>query len=729
MVSVKQVAISAVMLALCAQAAEAGSVEKARWAREAAASSITRDTWGIAHIHGRTDADAVFAMIYAQAEDDFNRIETNYLTALGRHAEAEGEGAIWLDLRARLYEDDADLKTRYAQSPVWLKKLMVAWADGLNAYLAAHPGVTPKALRHFEPWMALSFTEGSIGGDIERVDLADIQAFYGQPGEPRVAEIKALDEEPRGSNGIAIAPKNTKDGHALLLINPHTSFYFRSEAKIQSDQGLNVYGASTWGQFFVYQGFNAHAGWMHTSSGVDAVDEFREKVEKRGSAYVYRYGQEWRPVASRKVDIAYRTPGGLAHRSFTVYSTHHGPVVRSENGAWISFAMMYKPVPALEQSYLRTKTANLAGFKKVALLQANSSNNTLFADDSGEIAYMHPHFIPRRDDRFDYRGVVDGADPATDWKGLHTYDEAPHVENPGSGFVYNSNNWPYTSAGPDSPKREAFARYMDTVGENPRGLHALRLLPGRRDLTLDGLLKAAYDPFLPAFDGLLPQLFAAYEAEPESSPLKAKLKEPIALLKTWDMRWSADSVPTALAALWGDQVWGKVADVAKADGDNAYFGISKDASPAQRLAALSEVIDRLNADYGDWRVPWGRINRYQRLTGDIVQPFSDEGVSIPIPFTSANWGSLASFGARRYPGTKNYYGTSGNSFVAVVEFGPKVRARAVSTGGESGDPKSPHFKDQEQRHAAGDLRPVYFYDADLKGHVERRYHPLLAPAP
>ena len=151
---------------------------KAQWTQEAQRVTIVRDDWGIAHMSGKTDADAVFGMIYAQCEDDFNRVETNYLTSLGRTAEAEGEKAIWQDLRQRLFIDPADLKKDYAASPEWLKRLMDAWADGVNYYLAKHPEMKPRVITHFEPWMALSFTEGSIGGDIERVDLKKLEAFY-----------------------------------------------------------------------------------------------------------------------------------------------------------------------------------------------------------------------------------------------------------------------------------------------------------------------------------------------------------------------------------------------------------------------------------------------------------------------------------------------------------------------------------------------------------------------
>ena len=219
-VSVLAFMAAAVLAASPANAADDLSRLKAR----AAKVQIVRDDWGIAHIHGKTDADAVFGMAYAQAEDDFNRVETNFMTSLGRTAEAEGEKAIWADLRQKLFIDPAVLKADYAKSPAWLKALMNGWADGLNFYLATHPDVKPKVITRFEPWMALSFSEGSIGGDIERVALTQLEAFYGQRQLAMTADEKGLlFKEPKGSNGFAIAPKNTLEGHALLLINPHLS--------------------------------------------------------------------------------------------------------------------------------------------------------------------------------------------------------------------------------------------------------------------------------------------------------------------------------------------------------------------------------------------------------------------------------------------------------------------------------------------------------------------------
>jgi acyl-homoserine-lactone acylase len=440
---------------------------------------------------------------------------------------------------------------------------------------------------------------------------------------------------------------------------------------------------------------------------------------------MYRYGKELRPVTTKEVTLCYRkADGSLATRTFTTYATQHGPVVRAESDSkWIAFALMNRPMEALEQSFLRTKSSDYASFLKVAQLKANSSNNTLFADSKGEIAYLHPQFIPVRDNRFDYRKPVDGSDPATGWKGLHTLESVPHVLSPANGWVMNVNNWPWTAAGADSPKAADFPRYMDQVGESPRGQHALLVLNAHRDFTPETLIRAAFDPYLTAFARDVPLLLAAYDRLAANDPLKATLAEPIKVLRGWDYRWSLDSAPTSLAVFWGEALWAVSSQPAKDADMTVWDYMAERTTDAQKLAALTEASKRLTLDFGSTSVPWGEINRFQRNDGAIVQTFDDSKPSLPIAFTSSQWGSLAAFGAQRYPGTRRYYGTKGNSFVAVVEFGPRVRAIAVSTGGASGNPASKHFLDQAQRYADGNLRPVYFYPADLQSHTERHYHP------
>lgn len=700
--------------------------EVARWEHEAQNVTIIRDNWGIAHVYGKTDADAVFGMEYAQAEDDFNRVETNYINAMGRLAETEGESQIYRDLRMKLFIDPATLQKQYAASPAWLKSLMNAFADGLNYYLYKHPEVRPRVIKHFEPWMALTFSEGSIGGDIERVDLRDLAAFYGKErlssnDEP---EIEDENEEPTGSNGIAIAPKNTADHHALLLINPHTSFYFRSELQMVSDQGLDTYGAVTWGQFFVYQGFNPHIGWMHTSSGVNAISEYLDTVEKKNGHYFYRYGDKEVPVNTKRITIPYSTEHGITEKKFTAYYTMHGPVIAEKGGKWLTIRLMQEPIKALTQDFTRTKATDYKTFRQTMELHTNSSNNTIFADSDGDIAYFHGNFIPRRDPHFDWTKPVDGSNPATDWHGLLKIDETPHLLNPPSGWIYNSNDAPWNAGGPGSLKKSDFPIYVETGGESARGIHAVRVLTGAKDLTLDSLISSvAFDSYLPWFERTLPALIKAWDSAANSDPLKAKLAEQIKTLRGWDYRWGADSVPTSLAVFWGTDLLRHFGRDARAAEIPIYDYVATKVNAEQLLESLSAASDRLASDFGSWKTPWGDINRFQRLDDDIESHFDDSKPSIPVEFTSSLWGSLASFGARPYPNTKKWYGTSGNSFVAVVEFGKTIQARAVTAGGESGNPASPHFDDEAERYATGNLRDVYFYRSQLKGHTERTYHP------
>ena len=705
------------------------SPEVAAWQARAAGITIVRDDWGIPHISGKTDADAVFGLMYAQAEDDFNRVETNFINALGRLAEAEGEKEIYRDLRMKLFIDPVELKAEYQKAPDALKAIMTGWADGLNYFLHTHPAVKPRVITTFEPWMALSFSEGSIGGDIESVSIAQLEAFYGK-NPAALARVEpdprymAVPPEPTGSNGFAVAPANTTAGKALLWINPHTSFSFREEAQVTSQEGLNAYGALTWGQFFIYQGFNEKAGWMHTSSGVDNIDEFLETIVRKDGKVFYTYGAEEREARAKTITIPYKTATGMATKEFTTYRTHHGPIVREQDGKWVAVALMEQPLKALQQSYGRTKTKNIAEYKQVMELHTNSSNDTLYADADGNIAYFHSNFVPKRNPKLDWTKPVDGSVPANDWQGVHAVNDSPSVENPPNGWVYNTNNWPYTAAGANSKKKSSFPAYFDDAGENPRGIHAIRVLDRKKDFSIDALIAAGFDAQQPEFDVQIPLLLKAWDQAPSSNPLKAKLAAQIALLKAWDRRWAADSVPQSLAIFWGEELWSKTAAEARKAGLTVYDYMRTKATGQQRLEALDAAATKLAADFGTWQTPWGDINRFQRISPEIVHPYTDDKPSNAVPFASARWGSLASFGARSYNGSKKIYGSSGNSFVAAVEFGKDgVRARAITAGGLSSDLTSKHFNDQAERYAAGNLREVYFYPKQLEGHVEKTYAP------
>jgi len=699
-------------------AAAMATGDVARWEAQAQNITIIRDNWGIPHIYGKTDADAVFGVMYAQGEDDFNRVEVNYLNAMGRLAEAEGEGEIYRDLRMRLFIQEDEMKRLYGEAPEWLKILMNAYADGLNYYLHMHPETKPRVITHFEPWMALSFSEGSIGGDIERVSINDLENFYG--GANKMAEApRDLDMEPVGSNGFAFAPSRTANEKAILYINPHTSHYFREEAHMVSEEGLNAYGALTWGQFFIYQGFNEKNGWMHTSTRSDVIDEYLETISEKEGKYYYKHGDEDKEVMQSTVTIDYKTDGGMGSKDFTVYHTHHGPVVREQDGKWVTTQLMNIPLTALNQSYTRTKTSSYEEFYEMMRLKSNSSNNTVYADADGNIAYFHGNFHPIRDTNIDFNHPVDGSNPATDWKGLHPVEEAINALNPPSGWLANTNNWPFSVAGAeDSPKKEDYPSYMSVNFENPRGDHYMAQFPGLSDLTVESVIDVGYDPLLPSFERFVPVLVKAYEAAPDEA-----LKEAVDMLNAWDKRSGFDSIETSLAHHWGNELWLNVPRGRDIDPFDAYAYVETQVSGDKYLAALTAAIAKMEADFGTWKIAWGDINRFQRVSADIEQTFDDSKPSFPMKLASGRWGALASVGSRQYPSTKKWYGTGGNSFIASVEFGDKLRAKALTAGGLSSDPSSPHFDDQAEMYGTGTFRDVNFYREDVEANMVRQYHP------
>lgn len=717
--------IFAFLLIGCGQSPTENQSEITRWEEQAADITIIRDDFGVPHVYGKTDADAVFGLLYAQCEDDFNRVERNYIWAIGRLAEVEGEEELYSDLRARLYMTEAEAIEKYENAPEWLKELCNAFADGINYYLHTHPEVKPRLLTRFEPWMPMYFSEGSIGGDIERVSTERIKSFYeNQQGLALNAYGDGLMhpellEEPQGSNGFAISGEHTASGDAMLLINPHTSFYFRGEVHAVSEEGLNAYGAVTWGQFFIYQGFNEKTGWMHTSTYTDVIDEFKETIVEKGDSLFYQYGEELRPVEINEITLSYKEGDSTKERTFETYRTHHGPITHKIDDKWVATAIMWKPVDALIQSFTRTKKNNLEEFNEMMEMKTNSSNNTVYADADGNIAYYHGNFIPIRDTTFNYREPVDGSNPATDWQGLHPVSDAIKVINPANSWVQNCNSTPFSSAAEFSPKRTDYPYYMSYASENFRGIHAQRLLKKAEDLTLDKLIELAYDPYLPAFEVLIPGLVKAYD---ELKPEGEKLKEAIQVMREWDYAVSTESVAMSLAHFYAVNLLRNASIPEEMDFISRFEYYRNELPAKERLAFFEQTVNELENDFGKWNTSWGEINRYQRLTGDIKQPFSDTLPSTPVGMASGSWGALASYGARQYD-TKRLYGTSGNSFVAVVEFGDSLKAKSLLAGGQSGDPESPHFADQVMPYINVEFKDVAFYRPDVEKRAKATYKP------
>jgi acyl-homoserine-lactone acylase len=703
--------------------------EISRWQKQAGRVTIIRDNWGIPHIYGRSDADAVFGLLYAQCEDDFKRVEANYIEKLGRTAELKGEAALASDLFIRLIIDSAEAVADYKKSPTWLRKLMNAYADGINYYLYTHPSVRPALLHRFEPWFTLMWTDGSIGAiSTGNITSRDVGGLYLEGSETVGALLPEQEERLTGSNGFAIAPSKTLSGNAILYINPHVTFYFRPEVHAVSEEGLNAYGAVTWGQFFVYQGFNQYCGWMHTSSAVDVSDMYMEKVTKKDGHLFYEYDKSERPVGTRTVVLRYRSGDNLQTKVVTTYFTHHGPIMAKRGGELLSVRSYNRSLTSLIQCWERTKSTGFASFKKTMELRSNTSNNTVFADNKGNIAYWHGDFMPRRDKTYDWGKPVDGTTPATEWKGLHTLDEIIHVYNPSTGWIQNCNSTPFTVSGSGSPKKEDFPGYMAPDGENFRGVNAARVLSKENAFTLEKTIAAGYDPTLTAFESLVPALVTAFEKDAKSGDsMFVRLNEAVSILKHWDYRSSETSIVTTIAVDWGRFLMPAIQRV-QIDGRDADFVAKTKQFAAtatlQELAApLLNAMRELEKRFGKWQLPWGEINRYQRLTDDLEEHFDDSQPSLPIGFTSSQWGMLAAYNSRSFAGTKKRYGFSGASFVCAVEFGKKVKAKSLLTGGESGDPSSKHFTDQALMYTKGQFKDVLFYKEDVLQHVEKKYHP------
>ncbi|ASU32985.1 penicillin acylase family protein [Mucilaginibacter xinganensis] len=717
--------IAILLLPVFAVAQKYSPAQIRRFNEQANAVTIIRDNWGVPHIYGKTDADVVFGLMYTQCEDNFKGIEQNYLYQLGRQSEVDGEKSLYTDVQLQLIADTADAIKDYKAAAPWFRKLMDAFADGMNYYLYKHPEVKPAVFQHFEPWYALMFTDGSVAATVTGgINLGETKAFYG--GDPEklgaVYRPAAVSDRETGSNGFAIAPAKSASGHAMLYINPHVPFYFRSEVQLVSQQGLNVYGAVTWGQFFVYQGFNPHCGWMHTSSSADVGDLYAEKMTKKDGQWYYEYDGKLKPVITRKLDLGIKNGSVTEHKVITGYYTQHGPVLGSRGGKWLALKANNRSYNALLESWLITKANTFAEYKKAMALLSNGTNNTVYADDQGNIAFWYGNFMPKRNPAFDWRLPVDGSTSATEWQGLHPVDESVHVYNPANGWIQNCNSTPFASAGKYSPDKAQYPAYMAPDGQNFRAVNAIKLLSGINKLSLDELIAKGYDHYLAAFDVLLPPLLKAYDAGSDS--VKQQLAGPVEAMRTWDKYSAVNSVATTLAVEWGTFIISRLPPV-KTDEEGTYQtervnAFMQTLTAKQQLEIFTAAVKSLEKRYGTWAIKWGEINRYQRPADGVT--FSDDAPSMPVAAVSSAFGQLPSFQSRTM-NTKKRYGYSGNSFIAAVEFGARIKAKSVITGGQSFNPASKHYTDQAGMYIEGKFKDVLFYKADVLKHAEKTYHP------
>ena len=682
--------------------------------------TIYRDTYGVPHVFGRTDAITVFGFAYAQAEDNFWRVEENYINALGRASELYGEKSLDEDRLNHALEIPRLAREEYARLDAHTRSLCDGFVAGFNYYLARHPEVRPRLLTKIEPWYPLAF----------------IRYNYYQNGFARDPSLRGAslqtasidDDELKaqtGSNGWVVGPTKSANGHALLFINPHLPFFGPGqvyEGHLHSDEGWNFTGYTRFGFPLPYVGHNENGGWVSTDNAADLTDVYVETFDDPARPLAYHYGNGYRLATEHVEEIRVKTANGHETRTFKMRRTHHGPIVAARDGKLLAVRMAkFESDGWLREWYEMTRANSLAALKQAITPLNMLFGNVMYADRQGNTWYLYNGAVPKRDPRFDWTKPLDGSDPATEWQGYHTIDELPQLENPKTGWMQNCNTSPFLLTSEGNPDPQRFPKYMVREGDNPRGAISREILASKATFTFAEWTRVAFDTRIMSATRLLPGLLAALKQHVDSPPSvvspagsslsasDSRLREAYDEFARWNLRSANDSVATSLFSLWHDRLLrARNQDVV---------------SPDKQVSALIEVLDTLQRDFGTWKVAWGELNRLQRIDESKGEQFQDSRPSVPVSGVNGNDGAVFTLYAAPTAGQKRRYGVAGGTYISVVEFGPQVRALSVHTFGASGNPNSKHFMDQSALYARGEFKPAWFTLSEIRAHLESAYHP------
>lgn len=666
--------------------------------------TIYRDTYGVPHVFGRTDASTVFGFAYAQAEDNFWRVEENFILALGRASELYGEKSLNEDRLNHALEIPRLAREEYSRLDPKMRSLCDAFAAGFNYYLARHTEVRPRLLTKIEPWYTLAFIRYNYFQN----------GFARDPALRRIALQTAAIEsdlkEHTGSNGWVIGPSKSATGHAMLFINPHLPFFGAGqvyEGHVHSDEGWNFTGYTRFGFPLPYVGHNENGGWVSTDNAADLADVYLETFDDPARPLAYKYGNEYRTATERVEEIQVKTANGLETRKFTMRKTHHGPILGARDGKMLALRMAkFESDGWLREWYDMTRATSLAALKRAITPLNMLFGNVMYADRQGNTWYLYNGAVPKRDPRFDWTKPVDGSDPATEWQGYHTIDELPQLTNPKTGWMQNCNTTPFLLTSEGNPDPKQFPKYMVQEGDNPRGAISRELLASKPKFTFNEWTRVAFDTRVMNAGKRLPELFVKLDqliATIGPPGLDPRVQEAYDELRRWNQRSTNDSVAMTVFSLWHDRV-----------------SRNRDEDP---VAALREVINALQRDFGTWKVTWGELSRLQRIDESRGEEFQDSRPSVAVSGVNGNDGAVFTLYAAPMPGQKRRYGVAGGTYISVVEFAPKVRALSVHTFGASGNPKSKHFMDQSALYVRGEFKPAWLTLEEIRANLEVAYHP------
>ncbi|HSJ07754.1 MAG TPA: penicillin acylase family protein [Longimicrobiales bacterium] len=729
MVLQRLVVVIPVVLAACGPIRSITAPAPAPGERLARTVTIVRDAWGVPTIYGPTDAAVSFGLAYAQAEDNYWQIEEDYIHALGRASHYYGERYLEADLVKRAFEVERLSREEYDREPADRKALWDGFAAGLNYYVRSRPGVQARLIARFEPWMPFAmYRTVSAGTTVDCVRLGGAGGLAASTGRP-VQLVGVWDEAaleagrrgragPAGSNVWAIAPSRTAAGHALLFQNPHVGFFGsgqRYEMHVHSETGWHVRGFAILGTPVPRAGHNEALAWSHTNTGADHSDVYAVAFDHPDDPLLYRYDGEWRRATEWEDTVMVNTPAGVEARTYRFRRTHHGPIVAEREGRALAVRVgRMEEGGSLQQWYAMTRSTDLASFRAALAGRAFPISNTMYADRSGNIGYVHGNAVPRRDPAYDWTRPVDGNTSATEWRGYHDLDELPQLLNPAAGWLQNTNSTPFlASAAPSNIDPAAYPAYMAPEQDNARARSSRRLLEGERAWTLEMLARAAFDTHVMDAADEVARLVREWEEVGGQNPHRAMLMdEALDILREWDHRSTIESTAMTLYVVWQERLRA---------GDGGAFAAFR---------ALEDAVARLRRDFSSVRVAWGDINRLQRTHTSGREPFRDDVPSFPVPGAEAWTGVIFRFTAPATPSGRRY-GVSGHTWVSVVELGPQLRSRSIVQFGQSADPTSRHWFDQAPLYARGELKPAWFTPEDVQANAVRVYRPggITAAAP
>ena len=669
---------------------------------------ILRDTWGVPHIFGKTDADVAYGLAYANCEDDWTNMEDNILIARAQLASARGKDWAKFDYIVQFFRVREFVEQKYAKelSPE-VRTLVEAYADGINCYAAKNPKMMPYIplpVTGKDVVVAAAMKAPFFYGLEE-----DLTTLFGEKGGASVGKkgteiTKALCENPYtngypiGSNSWAVGRNRSADGAVRLAVNSHmpwtgpVTFY---EAHLHSEQGWNMIGGTFPGGPMIFLGHDDNKGWCHTINRPDLDDMYKLEINP-DNPNQYKFDGAWRDLETGTARIRVKLLGPISwtFKREMLWSVH-GPAVRRPDGVFAITFAGYGEIGQLEQWYRMNKARNLDEFREAMRLNKLSSLNTLYADKDGSLFYAYNAQFPVRAEGFDWKGILPGDTSKALWNGVMPFDQLPQIANPPSGFIQTCNSSPYrTTDGEGNPKPESFSSTMGIETEmTNRGLRALETYGKDPSITREAFYAYKYDKTYSS-DSLMAKCIAALaEAKLPDDP---QVQQAAKMILGWDRTTAKDSSAAALAVLAFESYI------------DSWDGKGK---PKDPVPYVKDAASKLMQTFGRLDVPWQDMMRLRRGKTDLGLGGGPDCLrAVDVKRTADG----------------RFEGVNGDCYILLAEWDKEGKVHSESIhqfGSATLDAQSPHYADQAPLFAEEKMKPTLLTEADIKAHLEREYRP------